>query len=71
MSVETKELGKVEMRICKVEGISTKTGKPFTMLTFKYFDPYLQKDVQLTPDMVGDKTKLELLYIQGWVPPNI
>ena len=63
------EIGVVQMKLCKMSGISKTNGRPYTMLTFKYDDPFLNKDVTLQPSSEMDAMKLKMIYIDGWMPP--
>ena len=68
---EIEVLGKAELKICKITGVSKSSGQPYTMLGFKYMDPYLNKEVSLQPSLASDRAKLELMYVQGWIPPTL
>ena len=70
MAATIEVLGKVEAKLCKMSGVGKDSGKPYTMLTFNYFDPYLNKDISLKPALESDKMALDLIYIKGWTPPQ-
>ena len=63
------EIGTAELRVCKMSGISKTNGRPYTMLTFKYYDPFLNKEIYLQPSSEMDGMKLKMIYIDGWLPP--
>lgn len=68
MSTNTEVVSTVELKICKFSGVSKTSGKPFTMVTYKYFDNNLKKEIFLQPTQDFDRIKLDLIYAQGWLP---
>ena len=67
-TTNTELVATVELKICKVSGVSKTSGKPFTMVSFKYFDDALKKEIFLQPTQDFDRIKLDLIYAQGWLP---
>lgn len=63
------EIGTVELKVCKMSGISKTNGRPYTMLSFEYEDPFLKKKIYLQPSSEMDGMKLKMIYIDGWMPP--
>jgi len=40
------------------------------MMKFTYVDPFLKKEIGLSPNFAGDRSKLDLIYLEGFTPPN-
>lgn len=63
-------IGKTELTISIIEGTAKETNKQYRMMKFTYVDPFLKKEIGLSPNFSRDRSKLDLIYLEGFTPPN-